>query len=326
MHTYLLFTILGLLLIIFLFLIFKAQKSKEDILLHQKLDLLKEDFSKSVIQSQHSLLDSSRAVTEELGRLYEKLGGLDKESGEILTLARSFHDILKPAKARGLLGESILENLLKDVLPVEVIVPQYGFRDGKRVDFVIRLPSGLVPIDAKFSLETFRNFAEAPEAEKERQRRLCIEGIKKRIVETASYIYPDEGTVDFSLMYVPSEAVYYFIVTETQLLEFAQGRKVFVVGPNTLYAYLKTILIGFQALKIEERAKIVYNNLKRLEKDLAGYTRDFEVLGTHLRSATSKYEEAAKKIDAISGRVHGMGGEGGDYQSEGGPQGQNHQS
>jgi len=279
MTTYLLFTILGVILVILFILIFKLGKES-------------------------SFLDSQRTVAEGISKLYEKIGGLDRGSQEILQLTKSFHDILKPTKTRGILGESILENLLRDVLPKEVVISQYGFKDGKRVDFVIKLPTVIVPIDAKFPVESFRNYVDAKEVDKKAQYRICLDSIKKRILETATYIYPDEGTSDFALMYVPSEAVYYFIITETEALEFANQKKVFVVGPSTLYAYLKTILVGFQAMKIEKRARQIYDNLKRLEKDLVVFMRDYGTLGTHIRSASSKYEDLSKRIERISSRLH----------------------
>lgn len=279
MTIYLLFTILGIIIIILFILIFKLGKES-------------------------SFLNSQKTVAEGISKLYEKIGGLDRESQQILQLTKSFHDILKPTKARGILGESILENLLRDILPKEVIIPQYAFKDGKRVDFAIKLPTVIVPIDAKFSVESFRNYIDAEESEKKTQYRLCLDSIKKRISETAAYVYPDEGTSDFALMYVPSEGVYYFIITETQLLEFAHQKKVFIVGPNTLYAYLKTILVGFKAIKIEKKARQIYDNLKRLEKDVVSFMRDYGTLGIHIRSASSKYEDLAKKIESISFKLH----------------------
>ena len=292
MTTYLLFTILGVILVILFILIFKLGKES-------------------------SFLNSQRTVAEGISKLYERIGSLDRGSQEILQLTKSFHDILKPTKARGVFGESILENLLRDVLPKEVIISQYGFRDGKRVDFAIKLPTVIVPIDAKFSVEPFKNYIDAKEADKKAQHRICLESIKRRILETATYIYPDEGTSDFALMYVPSEAVYYFIITETEALEFANQKKVFVVGPSTLYAYLKTILVGFQAIKIEKRAKQIYDNLKRLEKDVVVFMRDYGTLGTHIRSASSKYEDLSKRIERISSRIHTIEAEGDESSSKG---------
>lgn len=299
MTTYLLFAILAIILIILNILIFRSNRGKDDIILHNKLDSLQQEFTKRIF-------DSSQGVSDSLAKLYEKIGGLDKESRQILELTKSFHDILKPTKARGIVGESILENLLRDILPKEAIISQYTFKDGKRIDFVIKLPSGLVPVDAKFSNEVFKNYLDASQDQKDAKRRIFIDSIKKRITETSSYIYPDEGTVDFSLMYVPSEAVYYFIITETVLLEFAHQKKVFIVGPNTLYAYLRTIFVGFQALKVGKRARQIYDNLKRLEKDMSVFIREHNILGSHIRSAYSKYEEVTKRAEKIAFKLNSI--------------------
>ena len=326
MTHYLIFTALAVALIIFAVIMIRSAKLKHDLLLHQKIDSLREEFTRNILQSKDSLVASQRSVSEELNKLYEKIGGLDKESGQILQLTRSFHDILKPTKARGIFGESILKGLLYDVLPKEAVIAQYSFKDGKKVDFAIKLPSSIVPVDAKFSVESFKSYIDASEPEKERQRRQCVDSIKKRIIETSGYIYPDEGTSDFALMYVPSEAVYYFIITETQLLEFAHQKKVFVVGPNTLYAYLKTIIIGFEAMKIEKKARQIYNDLRRLEKDLLTFIREYGILGSHLRSAASKYEDVSRKIEAISSKIGAIGGQADDSQSESDPARQEIQS
>jgi len=276
-----LIVILSVLAIIIIILVFKLGKNKEDVILHQKLD----------------------SFSGQLNQLYEKIGSLDRDSAEILNLTKSFNDILKPTKARGVVGESILENLLKDVLPSDVIISQHRFSNGKTVDFAIKLPAGIVPIDAKFSVDTFQNYLNASEQEKARQKKLVIDGIKKRIDETSEYIFPDEGTTDFSLMYVPSEAVYYFIITESSLLDYANKKRIFIAGPNTLYAYLKTIFIGFQAMKIEKQAKEIYNNLRRLDADISSILQEYSVLGTHLKNTSAKYDDVRRKIERISLRL-----------------------
>lgn len=302
---------LFILLVIIIILIVKSGRGREDLLLHQKIDSLKDDFTKNILQAQSNSLQVSKDLLTELSKLYEKIGGLDKESNEILTLTKSFHDILKPTKARGVLGESILEILLYDALPHDVIFPQHAFKNGKKVDFVIKLPQGLVPIDAKFSLETFKSYLDSislgPEGE--RQKKIFLDSVKKRIEETASYIFSDEGTTDFALMYVPSEAVYYSIITESTLIDYAQGKRVFLVGPHTLYVYLRTILIGFHALTIERRAKEIYNALQQLNGEVKTIAEDYAVLGTHLRNATLKYDDARKKMEGVSVKIANMGKE-----------------
>ncbi len=288
MSTYLLFTILAILLLVLVILIFKLGKSKEDLFLQQKID------------------SSSRSILTEFSKLYEKLGSLDRDNQNILSLTKSFHDILKPTKRRGELGESILGELINDVLPSETVQSQYTFKNGKKVDFVIKLPSMLVPIDAKFSLEAFKNYFDAEGKDQERQKKLFSDSVKKRIDETAGYIYPDEGTTDFAFMYVPSEAVYYSIITETVLVDYARGKNVFLVGPSTFYSYLKTILVGFQALQVEKKAKEIYGNLRRLEKEFVEIIQDYSVLGTHLRNAALKHEEVRKKIEDVSTKLGQM--------------------
>ena len=295
--TYILSAISIILLLLLIILIFKFRKGGQDLLLHQKIDSIREEFTKNIFQAQSDLFNTQKGIAEELNKLYKEIGNINIETGEILGLTKSFSDILKPTKRRGILGESILENIIADVLPKEMVFPQYSFRNGKTVDFLIRLPQGSLAVDAKFSLESFKNYTEADSDNKDKLKKIFVDSIKRRVDETAEYILPDEGTLDFSFMYVPSEAVYYFIVTETDALDYSNKKRVFLVGPNTFYVYLKTLFVGFKALQIEKKAKLIYEGLKRLELELENLTRDYAILGTHLKSALSKYEDARRRLE-----------------------------
>ncbi|MDD4183746.1 MAG: DNA recombination protein RmuC [Candidatus Omnitrophica bacterium] len=303
MNIYILLSVIIVLLIIIFIILLKKNAGVQDDLLHQKIDYLKDEFTKNILQSQTNSLEVSKNLLGELSKLYEKIGNLDRDNSQILNLTRSFHDILKPTKARGVVGEVILEALIRDILPADVILTQYTFRNGKKVDFAIKLPQGLVPIDAKFSLDTFKSYIEAQETDREKLKKSFFDGVKKRVDETSTYIFTDEGTTDFCLMYVPSEAVYYSIVTETSMLDYAHAKRVFVVGPSTLYAYLKTIFIGLNALKIERKAKEIYDILRRLDSDIEIVLQEHAVLGTHLRNASLKYDEVKKKIESLSLKI-----------------------
>jgi DNA recombination protein RmuC len=111
-------------------------------------------------------------------------------------------------------------------------------------------------------------------------------------------------------MYVPSEAVYYFLITETDILDYAHKKKVFLVGPNNFYVYLNTILIGLRALKIEKRSKEVYNLLEKLIKDLEVIQQDYFTLGGHLKNAFLKFEEIRKKLESFNLQLKNVGREG----------------
>ncbi|HIE36381.1 MAG TPA: DNA recombination protein RmuC [Candidatus Omnitrophica bacterium] len=284
-------------LILIVILVFKLIKIRRNSLFEEKLSSFKEEIRKNFFDVQNVFLNSSQAILKEFSKIYEKLGSLDKETQSLLNLTTSFYDLFKPTKTRAILGEAVLKNLAEEVLPKEVVFPQYTFKNGKKVDLVIKLPEGLVPIDAKFSLEGFRKYLDAPQQEKERYKKLFIESVKKRIDETSSYILTDEKTTDFSLMYIPSEAVYYFLITETDILDYAYKKKVFLVGPNNFYVYLNTILVGLKALKIEKKSKEVYNLLERLNKDLESIQEDHFTLGIHLKNASLKFEEIRKKLE-----------------------------
>ncbi|MFA5337899.1 MAG: DNA recombination protein RmuC [Candidatus Omnitrophota bacterium] len=307
MNIYIFLSVIIVLLIIIFVILLKKNSGAQDDLLHQKIDYIKDEFTKNILQSQSNSLEVSKNLLGELSKLYEKIGSLDRDSSQILSLTKSFHDILKPTKARGVVGEIILEALIKDILPADVILTQYTFRNGKKVDFAIKLPQGLVPIDAKFSLDTFKSYIESEETDREKLKKAFLDGVKKRIEETSTYIFTDEGTTDFCLMYVPSEAVYYSIVTETNMLNYAHAKRVFIVGPSTLYAYLKTIFIGLNALKIEKKAKEIYDILRRLDEDIKTVLQEHAVLGTHLRNASLKYDDVKKKIESVSLRIDSMG-------------------
>lgn len=203
------------------------------------------------------------------------------------------------------MGETLLENLLSQVLPRAYYQMQYRFKSAEAVDAVIKLGERLVPIDAKFSLENFQKILEAPEEQlKNSYRKKFIQDVKSRVDEIASkYILPQENTYDFAFMYIPAENVYYEIIIKEDLLAFFVSKKVIPVSPNTFYAYLQVICLGLRGLKIEENAKAILKNLSTLSIEMGKLKEDFGTLGIHLSNASHKYEESQKKLDRFSDRL-----------------------
>ncbi len=300
---YLSLAVVIFLLIILLAIMFRLLKLSSHTNLQEKIEHLKEEITQYLMKTQDNLFETQKNLTEHLTKLYKEIGNINQESSQILNLTKSFHQVLTPTKKRGIFGEVILENIIKDILPKDIVIPQHTFSNGKRVDFLIKLPQGSLPVDAKFSLDSFRNYVEASSQDKESYKKIFLEGFKRRIDECKNYILPQEGTLDFSFMYVPSEAVYYFIITETNLLDYAYKNRVFIVGPNNFYVYLQTLLVGMKALKVEERAKIIYNILKQLEVDIEKILQDYGILGTHLKSAAVKYEEVKRNIERMHSKI-----------------------
>ena len=270
------------------------------------------------IQSQTSAVGSRLDnAAQVIGSVQRNLGELGKATQEIKELGQSvskLEELLRAPKLRGGLGELLLEDLLKQVLPAEQVTMQYRFRNGQAVDAVIRTSDHLVPIDSKFPLENFRKMASAAsEAERRTFQKTFVSDVKKHIDAIAEkYILPDEGTFPFALMYIPAENIYYEVIIKDEaangagLYGYALGRSVVPVSPNSFYAYLQVIALGLKGLRIEESAREIRDKLERLQGDVAKVRDAFDVLGTHLENAQKKYGEADKRLSGFENRLEGV--------------------
>jgi DNA recombination protein RmuC len=219
----------------------------------------------------------------------------------------SLKDVLQPPKLRGGFGELLLEQLVKQVLPPDYYSTQYRFRDGAIVDLVIHTPDGLVPVDSKFPIESFRRLLEAEdEGERARQRRAFYRDVRTRIEEVVKYIRPADDTLDFALMYVPAENIYYEAIATTSdesPMTFALERGVYLCSPNTFHAFLQVVLRGFQEVRAQENAQDIVARLGQLRLDFGKFRQEFERLGTHLGHARSKHEDIEKLVGRFSDRL-----------------------
>lgn len=283
-------------------------------------------------QMQQQLSDTRQAMDARLdgaarviGDVSKHLGQLDESAKRIFDVGRdiaSLQEILRAPKLRGGLGELFMGDLLAQILPPEHFELQHGFQSGEKVDAVIRLKAGLVPVDAKFPLENFQRLIRAAaEDERAAARRVFVKDVQTHIDAIAKkYIRPDEGTFDFALMYIPAENVYYEVIIkddefggEGKLFNYAIARRVIPVSPNSFYAYLQTILLGLKGLRVEESARQIMGNLSRLQKDFEGFGESFQLVGQHLANAQKKFEDADKrfgkveaKLDQIAGVAHDL--------------------
>ena len=257
--------------------------------------------------------NQSSTYQETMTSVDQALGGLTKTSERILEVGRDMQklqDILAAPTLRGGVGEVMLEELLRQMLPSGFYDMQHTFRNGHRVDAVIRLSGGLVPVDAKFPLENFRRIMETEDAQRKRHVTSFRRDVRGHVDEIAdNYICPGE-TLDFALMYIPAENVYYEIVLKKEgqedILDYAWSKRVFPTSPNSLYAYLHVIALGLRGLQVEENAKRMLDSLARLNGEFERFAKDYEVLGTHLRHAQSKYGEGLPKLESIQRALPGQ--------------------
>lgn len=253
------------------------------------------------------------SVGEKLLHVQRGVSEVSESSKQVFTVAEQLQNlekVLKHQKQRGNLGEASLQLALENMLPAGSYKMQYQFPGGETVDAVIESKDGLIPVDAKFSLDNYRRLVDATSDEE----RTFLEkefknDLKKRIDETAKYIRTNDGTLPFAFMYIPAEAIYYDLlvnevgsvkVNTRSLIDYAyKDKNVIIVSPTTFAAYLQSVLYGFRAFKIEESAKQIGKQVEQLSRHLAAYDEYFKKVGNSLSTTVNHYNSAQKELGKI---------------------------
>jgi len=270
--------------------------------------------SQEVIKSMHEQL---RVVTKEISEVSES----NKKVFDVGEQLQNLEKVLKHQKQRGNLGEASLQLALENILPAMGYKMQYQFPDGDTVDAVIITKDGMIPVDAKFSLDNYRRLVdEKDDVQREFLEKEFTKDLKKRIDETSKYIRPKDGTLPFAFMYIPAEAIYYDLlvnevgavkVNTRSLIDYAyKDKNVIIVSPTTFAAYLQSVLYGFRAFKVEESAKQIGKHVEELSRHLNAYDDYFKKVGNSLSTTVNHYNSAQKelgKIDKDVLRITGSG-------------------
>jgi len=233
---------------------------------------------------------NTRELNERLDSATQVIGDLKRNLGEMSEVGkgiRSLQEFLQSPKLRGNIGEQVLSDMIGQTFPKNAFHLQYTFRSGVKVDAVLKTDAGLLCIDSKFPMENF-SLMHKGETEKIRAdaKKDFIADVRKHITDIAKkYVLPEEGTMDFALMYIPSESVYYDIVNNESLMEQARKSRVYCVSPNTLYAHLQVLLLSFQGKDLESRTKEVFRLLRAVQKDYEKIDEHIGTLGKHVTNA-----------------------------------------
>ena len=250
-----------------------------------------------------------QGMHERLDNAARAIGQVNKELGHVQEMGRQMKDLqdfLKSPKLRGNIGEQVLKDLLNQNFPRHYFDLQYKFKTGQIVDAILKTEQGSLAIDAKFPFENFQKMCQAKtEADTQAFRHEFVKDVKKHIRDISrKYILPEEGTLDFALMYVPSENIYYEILrSEEGLQKYMQENKVHVVSPNSFYYFLKIILIGLQGKKIEEASKKIFMLLQAIAKDSEKIGIDLSVLNGHLTNASAAIQRVNTGHSQLVNRI-----------------------
>jgi DNA recombination protein RmuC len=343
MQTTILYIILGVFVIGFIALAFLMLRRKEGsqgmLLLQNQLSEMTKTLDNKLGESRQEMSQAVRAQFSESQKLLQEINNQMRQSllevtkeqtktneatRQFVTIAEQLSNlekVLKHQKQRGNLGERSLELILSNMLPPDGFEMQHRFKNGETVDAVIFTKEGIVPVDAKFSLDNYNRVLNAiSDEQKEELEKEFKNDLKKRIDETAKYIRADEGTLPFAFMFIPAEAIFYDLlvnevgavkVNTRNLIDYALNeKKVCIVSPTTFSAYLQSILYGFKAFRIEKQATDIIKKVDDLGKHLRVY-QDFMLklgnsLGTtinHYNSASKEFEKIDKDVTKISGNT-----------------------
>jgi len=283
-------------------------------LINQSQAMLNERIDKNNVamhQSVHKQMSESAKLIADVTERLTKLDETNKRVVDVADELKTLQNVLQNPKQRGVLGEYYLQNVLDNVLPADRYAMQHKFRDGSIVDAVIFLEKDkILPIDSKFSLENYNRLLEEKSKEqKETLAKKFKQDLKTRIDETSKYIRPQENTMDFAFMFIPSEAIYNDLLinkigtadtSARDLIEYAfQEKKVIIVSPTTFMAYLQTVLQGLRSLQIEEQAKEIQKRVGMLSRHIKSYEQFMHKLGNSLGTTVNHYNNAHKELKKV---------------------------
>lgn len=298
--------------------------------MRENLDLNLNNFNEKVsekiernnVQLQNSMtkqISESAKIVEEVSK---RLTKLDETNNRVVNVAdelKTLQNALQNPKQRGVLGEFYLAQVLENVLPPNAFQIQYKFKNGEIVDAAIFLDQNkILPVDSKFSLENYNRMVESKGEERKILAKKVRDDLKTRIDETSKYIRPDENTMDFAFMFIPSESLYYDMLinkvgsqgSERDLIEYAfRDKQVIVVSPTSFMAYLQTVLQGLKSLKIEEQSKEIQKRVSQLGTHISKYEDLMQRLGKSLGTTVNHFNNAHKELGKIDKDVVKIAGE-----------------
>jgi len=241
--------------------------------------------------------DIEDAVSDSWAKLGldEKIGTLTAHTQDIRDSHRSIEQMLRVPKERAALGELSLETILSDQLPPDMFGIRKMVLDGKFPDAHIRSTVGLICIDSKFPLDNYRRMVEVEGSEGgEAFKNSFRKDVQNHLSKVAEdYVCPEAGSAEFAFAYIPSEAVYYFLVNEAfEMLRDYTKRGVQVVSPLTLSHKIELIKAGVHAKKLSEEAEEVRKDLTIISQRFNEIDELWRVFySTHLRNAGERAEE-----------------------------------
>jgi DNA recombination protein RmuC len=258
---------------------------------------------------EHEIKETNKAINERLDNAGRVIAALSKELGGMAQIGpdiRRLSETLASSKMRGNFGEEILENMLNQVFPKEFCKFQHRFKNGEVVDAAIKIGDLTLSIDSKFSMENYRMYKEAKSDDTaDTLKKAFLKDVKRRVDEIhKKYILPQEGTYDFALMFIPSEGIYLEAADDVATNSYAREKKVFMVGPNTLYLTLQTFLVSLRGQQVNKAAQKVLGMISGIKQESEKFNRTLEVLANHVKNTNNSMGTALDGYTKLKANIN----------------------
>lgn len=246
-------------------------------------------------------LENSQKVIQDVSK---QLGGIEEFGKDMKDLS----NVLKSPKLRGGLGEQLLYEILADNMPAEMFKTQYKFRDGNICDAVVFTEKGIIPIDSKFSMENYKAMMNAEnDNDREKFRKEFFKDVKKRIDEISSkYIKPDENTTNQAVMYIPSESIYYEVITRGGVEEYLRQKNVMIASPGTLLYLIRIVLVAHKQMELQKHAGEILKALSGIQVDAEKFSEELDVLDGHINRASKSMDTVKNKFTKFSSKLEAV--------------------
>jgi len=282
-------------------------------LLKREIEKIKEPEGQKFLDLQNKIIESFNLLKEEalshFKTTLEKQEKIVASTAKIEELTRNIEtnaqemknikEILAGPKSRGYLGEIMLEEILK-TLPPSFYEKQYSL-GSERVDYVLKLNDTLIPIDAKFPVQNFQTIFSAEEKDKQSLKKELIRNLKTKIEDIArKYILPSKGTVEFALMYLANEGIYYELLSDkdfTEVWDFAREKSVFLASPKNFELICSSLLLVIRKQELSQNIQQILVNLHQLEKDLIELNDQFNKSYNQLKNSFNNLQEFEKILN-----------------------------
>ena len=256
----------------------------------------------------------TKDMTEALTKVDEKVGNFNQQVQLLNQSQEGITKILAGVKKYGTLAEFSLDALIKDLLPASQFMTNVKMKENtsENVEFAFKLKGDvLVPVDSHFPVEKFKAITDGHDAEDKRlvadaRAKLATAFKAKAKSVNEKYIVPPK-TTDFAIVYAPTESLYkelteYQDPSTKELLtqELMKKYKVVICGPNTLSAYLQSLHMGFQSLKVQKGATEIYNHLKTISTRFSKHFDNIVVLRKKLEDAMSVVDKFGTDARSIN--------------------------